>query len=69
MQIIRNRRSFLTGLSAIGAAGLLRTDKLLAASEPPLETTTVRLAKITGVCVAPQCVAEELLRSNTERNQ
>ena len=44
MQIIRNRRSFLTGLSAIGAAGLLRTDKVLAASEPPLETTAVRFA-------------------------
>ena len=35
MQIIRNRRSFLTGLSAIGAAGLLGSDKSLAASEPP----------------------------------
>ena len=63
MQIIQNRRSFLTGLSAIGAAGLLRTDKLLAASEPPLETTTIRLAKIKGICIAPQYVAEELLRA------
>jgi NitT/TauT family transport system substrate-binding protein len=61
MQIIQNRRSFLTGLSAIGAAGLLRTDKLLAASEPQLETTTIRLAKIKGICIAPQYVAEELL--------
>ena len=64
MQIIRNRRSFLTGLSAIGAAGLLRTDKLLAASEPPLETTAVRFASDPGICIAPQWVAEKLLRAD-----
>jgi NitT/TauT family transport system substrate-binding protein len=29
----------------------------------PPETTTVRLAKIPGICVAPQYVAEDLLRS------
>ena len=63
MQIIRNRRSFLTGLSAIGAAGLLRPDKLLAASEPPPETTTVRLAKLPAICMAPQYAAKELLHA------
>jgi NitT/TauT family transport system substrate-binding protein len=60
MTIIQNRRSFLTGLSAIGAVGFLGTDKLLAASEQ-LETTAIRLAKINGICIAPQYVAEELL--------
>ena len=63
MQIIRNRRSFLTGLSAIGAAGLLRTDNALAASEP-LETTAVRFSSNPGICTAPQWVAEKLLRAD-----
>src|SRR5262249_57873808 len=31
-------------------------------TEPALETTSVRLAKNTGICIAPQYVAEELLR-------
>jgi NitT/TauT family transport system substrate-binding protein len=44
-----------------GAAGLIRTPPALAA-ERPLETTTVRLAKNAGICIAPQYVAEELLR-------
>ena len=33
------------------------------AQEAPPETTTIRLAKIPGICIAPQYVAEELLRS------
>jgi len=32
-------------------------------AEPPPETTTVRLAKIPGICIAPQYVAEDLLRA------
>jgi len=32
------------------------------AAEPPPETTRIRLVSIPGVCVAPQYVAEELLR-------
>ena len=32
------------------------------AAEPPPETTTLRLVKIAGICIAPQYVAEELLR-------
>ncbi len=56
-----SRREFLTGTSTLGAAtlfGLSRT----AAAEPPPETTRIRLAQIPGICVAPQYVAEELLR-------
>jgi NitT/TauT family transport system substrate-binding protein len=63
LQIIRNRRSFLTGLSAIGAAGLLGADKLLAASEPPPETTRIRLLRIPSTCHTPQYLAEDLLRN------
>ena len=65
MQIIRNRRSFLTGLSAVGAAGLLRPDQLLAASEAPPETTFVRLPRYIGgaYCWSAQYLAGEMLRA------
>jgi NitT/TauT family transport system substrate-binding protein len=33
------------------------------AADPPLETTTVRLVRSPTICVAPQYVAEELLRA------
>jgi len=33
-----------------------------AAAEPPPETTTLRLVQAPGICMAPQLVAEELLR-------
>ena len=62
MQIIQSRRCFLAGLSAAGAASLVGVHQSLAA-EPPPETTTVRLAKIKGICIAPQYVAEELLHA------
>ena len=31
--------------------------------EPGLETTSVRIASVDGICIAPQYVAEELLRA------
>ena len=62
MQIIQSRRRFLAGLSAAGAASLVGVQQSLAA-EPPPETTSVRLAKIKGICIAPQYVAEELLHA------
>ena len=33
------------------------------AQQAPPETTTVRIAKIAGICIAPQYVADELLRA------
>jgi NitT/TauT family transport system substrate-binding protein len=45
-----------------GAAGLIRAPRVLAA-EGTLETTTVRLAKSPSICIAPQDVAEDLLRA------
>jgi NitT/TauT family transport system substrate-binding protein len=62
MQIRQNRRHFLASLSAAGAAGVLGARTSLA-GEGPLETTTVRLSKIPGICIAPQYVVEELLRA------
>ncbi len=62
MQIIQTRRHFLAGLSAAGAAGLLSPRGSLADEAPP-ETTTIRLLKIPGICIAPQYIAEELLRA------
>jgi NitT/TauT family transport system substrate-binding protein len=62
MQITQSRRHFLAGLSAAGAASLLGDQQSLAADSPP-ETTSVRLAKISGICLAPQYVAEELLHA------
>jgi NitT/TauT family transport system substrate-binding protein len=62
MQIIQRRRDFLATMSAAGAASLLGTTGSFADEGPP-ETTTVRLIKIPGICIAPQYVAEELLRA------
>jgi NitT/TauT family transport system substrate-binding protein len=61
MPTLQTRRRFMTALSSAGAAGLLRAPPLQAAEETP-ETTTVRLTKVPGICLAPQYVAEELLR-------
>ena len=62
MPMVQTRRRFLTTLSMAGAAGLLRAPPPLAA-EGALETTTVRIAKIPAICLAPQYVSEELLRA------
>jgi len=62
MAMAQTRRRFLTTLSAVGAAGVVRAPPSLAA-DGALETTTVRIAKIGAVCLAPQYVSEELLRA------
>jgi len=53
------RRELLQGASAAGLMGVVARP---AAAEPPPETTRIRLVKIPGLCLAPQYVAEELLR-------
>ena len=62
MKIEQNRRGFLAGLAAMGVLGLadLRGS---AAEEAPLETTSVRFAKASGICIAPQFVAEDMIRA------
>ena len=62
MPIMQTRRRVLTTLSLAGAAGLLGARQALAAGTD-LETTTVRIANLQGICIAPQYVAEELLRA------
>ena len=62
MDSTQSRRHFLTTLSAAGAAGIFGSRRSLA-DEPPPETTTIRLAKIPSICIAPQYAAEELLRA------
>jgi NitT/TauT family transport system substrate-binding protein len=62
MPMMQSRRRFLTTLSFAGAAGFVGAPRALAA-EGALETTTVRIGKSPGVCLAPQYVAEELLRA------
>jgi NitT/TauT family transport system substrate-binding protein len=62
MRTTRTRRQFLSTLSSAGAAGLIGAHNSRAQEGPP-ETTTVRLAKIAGICIAPQYVADELLRA------
>ena len=55
-----NRRNFAAALGAPALAGI--TPRLHAA-EPPPETTRLRLSKVPSICLAPQYVAEPLLRA------
>jgi NitT/TauT family transport system substrate-binding protein len=56
-----NRRSLVVGTAALGAASLLGVP-LADAAEPPPERTRIRLAHVPAICLAPQYLAEELLR-------
>src|SRR6516225_2218788 len=60
-QDLPDRRRFLAGLSAAAGASIVGGPKV-SAEDGRLETTSIRIAKIAGICVAPQYVAEELLR-------
>ena len=57
------RRQILTTLSLAGAAGLARMPQATA-EEGSLETTTVRILKNPGICIAPQLIADDLLRAD-----
>ncbi len=58
-----DRRTFLRGAALAGTAGLAGLRPELARAEPPPETTRIRLVRIPGICIAPQYVAEDLLRA------
>jgi NitT/TauT family transport system substrate-binding protein len=62
MQISQTRRDFIASISAAGAAAALGARASLADEAPP-EITTVRLPFNSNLCLAPQFVAEELLRA------
>jgi NitT/TauT family transport system substrate-binding protein len=57
-----SRRRFLEGVTLVGTTGLLGLRPRPVAAEPPPETTKLRLIKISGICIAPQYVAEALLQ-------
>jgi NitT/TauT family transport system substrate-binding protein len=63
MQIFQSRRDFLASASLAAAAGVLGARGSLA-DDGPLETATVRIVRQVGSCIAPQYVAEELLRAD-----
>ena len=62
MRMVQSRRRFLASASLAAGAGVLWPRISLADYGPP-ETTTIRLSKIPGICIAPQYIAEELLRA------
>src|SRR5262245_61070859 len=55
------RREFLAGTSILGAATLLGVPRT-AVAEPPPEIQKIRLVHSPAICLAPQYLAEELLR-------
>jgi NitT/TauT family transport system substrate-binding protein len=55
------RRRFVTSASTLAAAGLFGVSGT-SRSEAPLETTHLRLVKLPAICLAPEYLAEELLR-------
>ena len=62
MRTTYTRRRFLTTASLAGDASLVGARRSLAGEGPP-EKTTVRIAYLSGLCIAPQFVAEALLRA------
>ena len=59
-----SRRMFLRGVTLAGTVELLGAHSRSGAAEPPPETTTIRIVNWDAgfICVAPQWVAQELLR-------
>lgn len=58
-----DRRKFLRRVAVAGTAGLVRLRPERTLAEPPPETTKIRLFKFPGICLAPQYIAEDLLRT------
>jgi len=61
MQTVQTRRRFLSSAALAAAAGML--PPRWGRAEPALETTSVRVARQSIICFAPQYVFEELLRT------
>jgi NitT/TauT family transport system substrate-binding protein len=57
------RRQLVSGLVLTGVGGVPGVIARAVAAEPPPEVTTIRLLRSAAICVAPQYVAEDLLRS------
>src|SRR5262245_14382582 len=59
---IQNRRRFLATLSSAGAAGLIGGTASYPQQALP-EINSIRIAKNSTICIAPQYVADDLLRA------
>ena len=57
------RREFLSAAALAGSSTLLGLQSDAYGAEAPPETTRIRLYKFPGICLAPQYVAEPLLRA------
>jgi NitT/TauT family transport system substrate-binding protein len=58
------RRKFVQGMGALlAAAGLAACEKRSATQGSPPETTSIRIVKTPGICIAPEYIAEDLLRA------
>jgi NitT/TauT family transport system substrate-binding protein len=58
----QNRRRFLATLSSAGAAGLTGATASFS-QDALLEITSIRIAKNSTICIAPQYIADDLLRA------
>ena len=58
-----NRRQFLGDMALTGAAMMLGQGPALAATEPPPETTRIRIHDSPIACFAPEFIAEALLKA------
>jgi len=58
-----SRRAFLHGMTTAGMASAISAQAAWSATAQPLETKTIKLVQIPGICVAPQYIADELLRA------
>ena len=59
---MNTRREFLRNGVLTGAAGALGVLSDAFAAEPPPETRRIRLPQVPALCIAPQYIADELLR-------
>jgi len=62
--MMQTRREFVTALTAAGASGALGLAMHSEAVDAPPEVKKIRLVRIPGICIAPQYVAEDLLRTD-----
>jgi NitT/TauT family transport system substrate-binding protein len=62
VHIMQSRRDFLTSFTAASGAGMLGARAALADQGPP-EVTTLRIGYDSSICLAPNFIAEDLLRA------
>jgi NitT/TauT family transport system substrate-binding protein len=63
MRIIQSRRDFLAGVSVASAAAAVLGGRRSLADEGPPEVTALRIGLDPNMCLAPDLIAEDLLRA------